>query len=305
MEGVPPGRHPVVWIRCDEPDRDSGDCLPSIMDWIEAKVTSWTEFTNALEPVLDAYKGHVPPVYVFRGQADASWLLEPSLLRQLRSVRGPGVARGIEELLENEFRAQASLFPETESVWLALLAAGRTELWAYMQHHGCPTRLLDWTASAYVAAYFAVEQLPERDGAIFVVGAAALEQYVARCNPQLAEVTDDRLIDPSTPERVLFTWPHFRSRRVVAQQGHFSVSTNILSAHDRFILEACSSVAAERPAEIIHQKIVIPADLKLVILQQLRAMNIAPHALFPTLDGLGKSLSDLARLRAAIIGGTG
>lgn len=275
------------------------------MDWNEINVTSWSEFTDALEPMLDAYKGHVLPVYVFRGHADASWLLEPSLLRQLRSVGDPAAARKIEELLENEFRAQASLFPETESVWLALLAAGRTELWACMQHHGCPTRLLDWTASAYVAAYFAVDQFPERDGAIFVVGASAIDQYVERYSPELVEITDDRLIDPSTPERVLFTWPHFRSRRVVAQQGHFSVSTSILSAHDRFILAACSSVAAEREGQIIHRKIIIAADLKLVILQQLRAMNIAPHALFPSLDGLGKSLSDLARLRAALADGPG
>ena len=55
------------------------------MGWNEINVTTWQEFTAALEPALDAYKGHVPPVYVFRGQPDASWLLEPSLLRQLRS----------------------------------------------------------------------------------------------------------------------------------------------------------------------------------------------------------------------------
>ena len=136
------------------------------MAWNEISVTSWREFTDALEEVLDAYKGHIPPVYVFRGQPDASWLLEPSLLRELRSVGDPGAARKIEELLETEFSAQASLFPETQVVWLALLAAGRTELWAYMQHHGCPTRLLDWTASAYVAAYFAISQFPDRDGAV-------------------------------------------------------------------------------------------------------------------------------------------
>jgi FRG domain-containing protein len=190
-------------------------------------------------------------------------------------------------------------------VWLALLAAGWTELWAYMQHHGSPTRLLDWTASAYVAAYFAVDQFPDCDGAIFVVAPKAIDAYVERCNPQMAEITDDQLVDPSTPERVLFTWPHFMSRRVVAQQGHFNVSTKILSTHDHFILEACSNVAEDREEHIIQRKVVIAADLKLVILQQLRAMNIAPHALFPSLDGLGKSLSDLERLRAALVGGTG
>lgn len=270
------------------------------MDWNEILVKTWQEFIDALEPVLDAYKGYVPPVYVFRGQANASWLLEPSLLRQLRSARDPVAARKVEELLETEFTAQAALFPETSTVWLALLSAEKTELWAYMQHYGCPTRLLDWTASAYVATYFAVNQLPEHDGALFVVAPAAIDQYVKKCSLDPEQVTDCSLVDPSSPERVVFTWPHIRPQRLVAQQGHFSVNTRILSAHDGPILGACESIAADRPGYVIHRKIVIAAELKLVILQQLRAMNIAPHALFPSLDGLGQSLSDFARLQAAL-----
>ena len=159
--------------------------MTASMDWNEIVVTSWQEFTDALEPVLDRY--NVPPTYVFRGQSDSSWLLEPSLLRQVRKVGNRVVAREIEELLETEFKAQAPLFPETESVWLALIAAGRTELWAYMQHHDCPTRLLDWTASAFVGAYFAVDQLPKTDGSLFVVAPAALERHIKKCNPSMAK----------------------------------------------------------------------------------------------------------------------
>jgi hypothetical protein len=141
--------------------------------------------------------------------------------------------------------------------------------------------------------------------ALFVVAAAAVDQHVQQRNHGTNDVTDDHLIDPSSPERVVFTWPHLRPQRVVVQQGHFSVSTKILSAHDGPILEACESISAAKPGAVIHRKIIIAAGLKLVILQQLRAMNIAPHALFPSLDGLGKSLSDLARLRAAFVHGPG
>jgi len=270
------------------------------MRWPEIVATSWQDFTEALEPCLDAYKGHIPPVYVFRWQADASWLLEPSLLRHLRTVADVAAARKIEELLETEFLAQASLFPETQSVWVALAAAGRAEQWAFMQHHGCPTRLLDWTASAYVAAYFAVDQLPNCDGALFVVGAAALDLHWANGARGPVNVSDDDLVDPKAPERVVFTWPQLRSQRLAIQQGHFSVSTKLLSPHDGPILDACVSTASDESERVIHRKIVIAADLKLVILQQLRAMNIAPHALFPSLDGFGRSLADLARLKAAL-----
>ena len=87
----------------------------------------------------------------------------------------------------------------------------------------------------------------------------------------------------------------------MAEQGHFSVSTNPLAPHDQPILEACSAVAADHPPKsIIQRKIIIASRLKLTILQQLRAMNVAPHALFPDLDGLGRSLADLASLKAIL-----
>jgi hypothetical protein len=82
--------------------------------------------------------------------------------------------------------------------------------------------------------------------------------------------------------------------------GQFSVGTNILASHDDAILEACSAVAAKQPQSFAYRKIIIASHLKLVILQQLRAMNVAPHALFPTVDGLGRSLSDLATLKVAL-----
>lgn len=266
--------------------------------WNEIVVESWHDFTDALEPVLDAYR--VPPTYVFRGHADASWQLESSLLRRIHGLADRSYAHEIEQLLEDEFMAQASLFPEVRSVSSILLASGRAERWAYMQHHSCPTRLLDWTASPYVAAYFAVEQLPNTDGAVFVVAPAALDQYMRQQDPAMVNISEEALVDLGTTDRVAFTWPLLRSNRMVAQQGHFSVSTNILAAHDGLILKACSSVTGKRPDSIICRKIVIASHLKLVILQQLRAMNVAAHALFPTLDGLGRSLSDLAVLKVAM-----
>lgn len=276
--------------------------MPTI-SWPEIRVTSWQGFIGAIEPCLDAYKGHVPPVYVFRGQADADWPLEPALSRHLRFVADPVVGRQIEELLETEFIAQASSFPEAQGVWTALASAGRAERWAFMQHHGCPTRLLDWTSSAYVAAYFSVCDFEGRDGALFVVGAAALDKYWTTSRAGV-DITDDDLIDPTSAERVVFTWPQLRPQRLTVQQGHFSVNTKILSSHGEYICTACAAISSANPSAVVYRKIVIAKELKLVMLQQLRSMNIAPHALFPTIDGLGRSLVDLTRLKVALALGT-
>ncbi|EOA8959540.1 FRG domain-containing protein [Vibrio harveyi] len=52
------------------------------------------------------------------------------------------------------------------------------DIFALMQHHGLPTRLLDWSESALVALYFALTSEPERvgDRAIWVLNPYQLNQ---------------------------------------------------------------------------------------------------------------------------------
>ena len=131
----------------------------------EIRLNNWLHFAQIVDS-LDVGQG-IKIAYGFRGQSDAQWQLQPTLLRELRPhVPSPEKALALEASAVSEFRSQAHLFlPSGE------LAKTKDTVswWTVMQHHGAPTRLLDWTTSIYVAAYFAVNQNPDRDGAIWVI----------------------------------------------------------------------------------------------------------------------------------------
>lgn len=267
------------------------------LQWPEKRVTDWYKFYEALEPALSAFR--LPATYLFRGQADASYSLKPSLLRRLSDIRDRSFAREIEEFLEKEFVGQAHLFPETRYVWSQIdQAESKVHVWEFMQHYSCPTRLIDWSSSAFVAAYFAVNELPNQDGALFIVAPEAVHQYYREKDPHLADMKDDVLLDPTSVDCVGFTWPSVVPMRAVSQQGQFSFNTNILTEHDGPILEACRAMEKEKLGHFVHSKIIIPADLKPTILQQLLTMNITARSLFQNLDGTGKSLADIVTLKA-------
>lgn len=111
------------------------------------------------------------PGWVFRGQRSAEWFLEPTAER---IVAGRQIT-----WLEAERRAIAALQSYGESDLLHRPEQDDYLGWlALLQHYGGPSRLLDFTHSAQVAAFFAIEDLPSKPPAVWAINELILVAFL-------------------------------------------------------------------------------------------------------------------------------
>ncbi len=263
------------------------------MQWPVVTITDWDQLERAARALTPA--SPLQTAYLFRGQSSASWPLSTSLARCLPTDCTVERALRIETALMRDFRSQAHLHVPAS---VLQMTNQPVDWWSLMQHHGAPTRLLDWTESPYVAAYFACSSDWNDDGAIWLVhGRDALGSPDSQAFKDLYCQLLPRLQQPDAPHQLLIHLPAVKSERMLAQQGAFTLGANVLCDHEAAISDACS-VAHHESGEEVYRKIVIPADLKRDVLRHLKRLNVTASSLFPGIDGLGRSLAELARLAA-------
>lgn len=255
-------------------------------------VTTWDHFVRQ---AAGFEAGH--PLfqhYIYRGHAHAVWELHPSLNRD---VQGSGMSGqeviALEKGTLREFQRQAHLYLPQHKVH------GEKELsawWVLMQHHGCSTRILDWTRSAFVALYFAVVEERDKDGAVWAVhiqtAVEGMKSRFQNYKPTERGVDSDHFWSPQADERLYILTPLTQTDRMGAQQYAFTISQKVLCDHGEILRAATGA-----PSEIhVFTKILIPAALKPECLRRLREMNVTARALFPGVDGLGRSAAELVKL---------
>jgi hypothetical protein len=238
---------------------------------------------------------------LFRGQSRTEWNLLPSLARELMTLsRGKPdwyqTAR-LERELSNNFRkhAHGELAPKLLSVHDFMM-----DWWPLMRHYGAPTRVLDWSLSPYVALYFAVERDWDLDGALWWFRASASDNYMGgtygdeytQAAKAIFEDHDADVFWPLVPPNILFHFDLKHSmERIGNQQGIFTVCLNALADH----AEALAGLTSYGDGPHL-EKLVIPKEQKPDLLRQLHLMNVTGKSMFPGLDGLGRSLTEITRL---------
>lgn len=269
---------------------------------LEIRLKSWEHFLKIAEALDVSTPG--APVYGFRGHGRASWRLSHTLSRALTldsRIQQPSseAALRFERLATNRFMSEAhSYIPSS----ISAATTANLDWWSIMQHHGAPTRLLDWTASPYVGAYFAASSHFDQDGAIYMIHMSTLDtamrkRYGDACNiPKEVTAHNQYYTDPAAPPIVASRVRKTKIDRMIIQQAFFTVCRSILVNYEDVLTEAFRD---SDPSKEFFRKFILPADLKPVFLKKLYAFNITARTLFPGLDGNGRSIDELIRVEAS------
>jgi hypothetical protein len=227
---------------------------------------------------------------VYRGDPDACWPLLTSL-DKLGGAQSPHGKADLEEhILRNFIRYSRPYFSQPpENEWEVLVAA---------QHHGLPTRLLDWTYSPLVAAHFATvdyERDSDRDRVVWRLDWKSVHRFFRL--PELALLIQD--LEGLGGDRPMTPWALFNapadarpfacmleppslSPRIVAQSATFTLCSDKRQPFDRFLEKHGLGSALT--------KFIIPAAETARFRDQLDLVSVDERRLFPDLDGVAAEM---------------
>lgn len=218
----------------------------------------------------------------FRGHKRFEYPLQPSIERavfveweskdKLRQFTGPIEIGYHEQKTLWQFRRGAHHFlphvPEQHETldWLAL-----------MQHHGAPTRLLDWSVSPYVALFFALEDSAPHDAAMWAIDRTWIMRRSASYIPikdlEEARLAINKAINSCSLKTpiVALAEPKQLNQRMMAQQGLF-----LAALWDEVNFTNSLASMLDKPKELLPvvSKIRVKKHCRTNFLGRLRQMNI-------------------------------
>ncbi len=217
----------------------------------ECTATALSEFVHCVR--------EMPPLrWIFRGQPLLSDPLLPGSQRP--GVRIPG-----RKLVTFEMQSLAD-FKRLARPHLPVVPADNQD-WEWLaiaQHHGLPTRLLDWTLNAAAALFFAVENPNDnKDSGVWCYHHTGMIRFQDESPFELTNV-------------VVYEPPHIAAR-LTAQRGCFTAHPDDFPDRNEKWL-----------GDMVEIR--VPADSRVTIRRELRTLGIDRAALFPNLDGIAASI---------------
>ena len=231
-----------------------------------------TSVADLLEEVLE-----FGDKFWWRGHRNKGWSLKPGIARHSRNLSS----------LETELRLQfenQSMFLISQSNQLEI-----DQVNFLMQHHGLPTRLLDWSTSPLVALYFAVidkddkddkddyeNKEGEGDGCLWVLDPRRLNNISGKSFPY----------DSKDETGVLFTEEHDKIYAIHAPY----VDLRMKMQQSEFTVHGHNGALEQEVGvnQFLKKKIIIRHELKESIREHLKVFGITRAALFADMDNIAK-----------------
>jgi len=255
----------------------------------------WEEFESRVEQLVREHSerkrstdSHISD-YLFRGQSNSSWSLTTTLERYTSRLLG----------LEEYYRVVRATKPQvetfTEGAWPIpsvseymkrveapgfFFAEGNFpayEYFVYLRHQSFPSPLLDWTASPYVAAYFAFRDICST--------APNISIYAYR------EYTTGHKSGSSNDAEITGLGPYVRShRRHFHQQSQYTICT--IKREDKYYYAPHEDVFTNNSEDQDELwKFNIPSSERHKVLARLEQYNINALSLFDSEESLLETLA--------------
>ncbi len=156
------------------------------------------------------------------------------------------------------------------------------------QHYGLPTRLLDWTGSPLVAAYFASLECDKNQvGIIWVINPGKMTSlmtgkdsvvYTFRADECSHMIHAGWFTNPQARYKYVASVPDELDFRLILQQSYFTVHSDAMALEEH------------NQADSFLRKIFLPLNSKVTIKEELEMLGFRQSTLFPDLSNLAECL---------------
>ncbi len=233
----------------------------------ELRYDSWNDFKRDFTRDLFQDGIYEKDVYLFRGQGEECWKLISYFQREFGKVIEWDRQQEVEDSLLEYFQAHCKRYFDDDITE----GLDKEQLRILAQHYHVPTKLLDWSYSPYIAAFFAFSRCYGTDDSDSVA------IWVLKKNHRIwNDKSGVRIVEDQVNVNKRQRW----------QQGCFTVIEYSEDSVDSYVADREKKGCDVKNALV---KMTIPKSERLQALAELEAMNITYPVILGGIESCGMS----------------